>query len=310
MRVLIDKYVPFLEGLLDGYAEVSYIEPEQFTPETVRYADALIIRTRTHCSPDLLKGSKVQLIATATIGTDHIDLDYCRTHNIRVVSCPGCNAQAVCDYIEEALIETVPQFEQPYGQLSIGIVGAGNVGKKVIRMARDHGLRTVVSDPPLNLTGDVTECDIITFHTPLTREGQYPTWHLCDERFLARCKPGALIINAARGGVVDERALLCSGHPFVIDTWENEPHINRELLDRALLASYHIAGYSIAGKRTASRLCAKALCEHFGWPVVKLPKLSGLPHGDNEPGWLRRISDSLKANPTQFEQLRKDYKLR
>lgn len=325
MRILIDKYVPFLQGVFDGFAEVLFLEPEQFTPDTVKDADALIIRTRTRCTPDLLRGSRVQLIATATIGTDHINLDFCRARNIRVVSCPGCNAQAVCNYIEEALIETVDSirpldpkesvkllrsFEQRTDQMSIGIVGAGHVGMKVIRMARNHGLRVVVSDPPLNLVGDVTACDIITFHIPLTRNSKYPTYHLCDERFLSRCKPGALIINAARGGVVDEQALLRSGHPFILDTWEGEPNINREVLNRALLASFHIAGYSVVGKRNASRMCAKAVCENFGWPVVKLPKLSSLPHGDNEPGWLRRISDSLKANPARFEQLRKDYKLR
>ncbi len=307
MRVLIDKYVPFLQGVLDRHADVCYLEPEQFTPESVREADALIIRTRTRCYPDLLKGSRVQFIATATIGTDHIDLDYCRAHNIQVVSCPGCNAKAVCDYIEEALLEVV---RGNFDQLSIGIVGLGHVGKRVYRMARSHGLRVVVSDPPLNLVGDVTECDIITFHTPLTRKGDHPTWHLCNEKFLSRCKSGALIINAARGGVIDERALLKSGHPFIIDTWEGEPNINRGVLERALLASYHIAGYSIGGKRNASRECLKALCEHFDLPKLKVNKEPDDGRGDKEPGWIDRISRQLKAHPEAFEQLRKEYRLR
>lgn len=325
MRVLIDKYVPFLQGVLDRYADVAYLEPEQFTTEAVRDADAMIIRTRTHCYPDLLKGSKVQFIATATIGTDHIDLDYCHAHGIEVVSCPGCNSKAVCDYIEEALIEVVPgiqpldpdkpvrllrSLERYDDRLSIGIVGLGHVGMRVYRMARDHGLRVVVNDPPLNLNGDVTECDIITFHTPLTRKGDYPTWHLCDEKFLSRCKPGALIINAARGGVVDEKALLKSGHPFIIDTWEGEPNINRGVLECAVLASYHIAGYSVSGKRNASRQCLKALCEHFGLPKLKVKKEPDFVRGDKEPGWLSRITEQLKAKPEAFEQLRKEYKLR
>ena len=307
MRILIDRYVPFLQGVLDEQAEVCMLEPEQFTPEAVKDADALIIRTRTRCNADLLKGSRVQFIATATIGTDHIDLDYCRAQGIEVVSCPGCNASAVCDYIEEALTEAVGQLTD---RLSIGIVGAGHVGKKVLRMARDHGMRVMVNDPPLNLVGDVTECDIITFHTPLTRKGDYPTWHLCDERFLSRCKPGALIINAARGGAIDERALLGSGHPFIIDTWEGEPNINPAVLERALLATYHIAGYSIAGKRKASHTCLEALCIHFGLPRLKLSKKEQFEPGDNAPGWISRITAQLKANPKGFEQLRKEYKLR
>lgn len=325
MKILIDKYVPFLHGVLDRYADVSYLEPEQITKDAVRDADAFIIRTRTRCFPDLLKGSRVQFIATATIGTDHIDLDYCRAHNIEVISCPGCNAKAVCDYIEEALIEIVPgitpldpdkpirllrSFERRYDQLAIGIVGLGHVGMKVYKMARNHGLRVVVNDPPLHLMGDVTECDIITFHTPLTRTGDYPTWHLCDEKFLSRCKPNALIINAARGGIVDEQALLKRGNPFIIDTWEGEPRINHAVVKEALLASYHIAGYSIGGKRNASRQCLKALCEHFGLPKLKVKKEHELGRGDKDPGWLRRISEQLKANPEAFEQLRKEYKLR
>lgn len=307
MRILIDRYVPFLQGVLDELAEVVMLEPEQFTPARVKDADALIVRTRTRCSATLLDGSRVQFIATATIGTDHIDLDYCQQHGIRVVSCPGCNAKAVCDYIEEALIEVV---KGSFDKLSIGVVGLGNVGKRVYRMARSHGMRVVINDPLLKYDGDVTQCDIITFHTPLTYGGEHPTWHMCDEDFLSRCNPDALIINAARGGVVDEQALLRSGHPFIIDTWEGEPKINRDVLENALLASYHIAGYSVAGKRNASRTCLEALCEHFKFHQLPLNKKEITEHGDSEPGWLKRITAQLKANPGDFEQLRKEYKLR
>lgn len=325
MRILIDTYVPLLHGVLDRYAEVCFLEPEQFTPAMVRDADALIIRTRTRCDAALLDGSRVQFIATATIGTDHIDQAYCQSRGIKVVSCPGCNAKAVCDYVEEALMETFEQIqpvdpekparhllvlERPSDQLSIGIVGVGHVGKKVFKMAREHGLHIVINDPPLGYNGDVTSCDIITFHTPLTRTGKCPTYHLCDAKFLSRCKPGALIINAARGGVVDEQALINSNHPFILDTWEGEPNINPQVLDKALLASFHIAGYSIAGKRNASRMCLNALCEHFGLPKLKLEKAHAIERGDKQPGWLKRVSDSLKANPQAFEQLRQEYRLR
>lgn len=303
MRILIDKYIPFLQGVLDNLAQVCYIEPEQFTPEAVRDADALIIRTRTQCNRLLLDGSRVQFIATATIGTDHIDLDYCRTRNIRVVSCPGCNAQAVCDYIEETLNEVAAR------QLSIGIVGVGHVGSLVAKMAERRGMRVVLNDPPRGMTGDVTGCDVITFHTPLTRNGTYPTYHLCDGNFLSRCQPDALIINAARGGVVDEQALLDSTQRFVIDTWEGEPNISSKVLDRALLASFHIAGYSVQGKRNASQTCMDALSQHFNLPKLNISS-ECINAGDSRKGWLKRVSDQLKANPTAFEQLRKQYALR
>lgn len=303
MRILIDKYIPFLQGVLDNLAQVCYIEPEQFTPEAVRDADALIIRTRTQCNRLLLDGSRVQFIATATIGTDHIDLDYCRTRNIRVVSCPGCNAQAVCDYVEETLNEVAAR------QLSIGIVGVGHVGSLVAKMAERRGMRVVLNDPPRGMTGDVTGCDVITFHTPLTRNGTYPTYHLCDGNFLSRCQPDALIINAARGGVVDEQALLDSTQRFVIDTWEGEPNISSKVLDRALLASFHIAGYSVQGKRNASQTCMDALSQHFNLPKLNISS-ECITAGDSRKGWLKRVSDQLKANPTAFELLRKQYALR
>ncbi|MBR4521294.1 MAG: 4-phosphoerythronate dehydrogenase [Paludibacteraceae bacterium] len=303
MRILIDKYIPFLQGVLDNLAQVCYIEPEQFTPEAVRDADALIVRTRTQCNRLLLDGSRVQFIATATIGTDHIDLDYCRMRNIRVVSCPGCNAQAVCDYVEEALNEVAAR------QLSIGIVGVGHVGSLVAKMAERRGMRVVLNDPPRGMTGDVTGCDVITFHTPLTRNGTYPTYHLCDGNFLSRCQPDALIINAARGGVVDEQALLDSTQRFVIDTWEGEPNISSKVLDRALLASFHIAGYSVQGKRNASQTCMDALSQHFNLPKLNISS-ECITAGDSRKGWLKRVSDQLKANPAAFEQLRKQYALR
>ena len=317
MRVLIDKYIPFLQGVLDGFAEACMLEPEQFTPAMVRTADALIIRTRTRCDAALLEGSSVRFIATATIGTDHIDLAYCRSRGIHVMSCPGCNAQAVCDYVEEVLntLAATPEKSdctvstKPLVSQSIGIVGVGHVGSLVAAMAERRGMHVVLSDPPLGLDGDVTTCDIITFHTPLTRDGNCPTYHLCDAAFLARCKHDALIVNAARGGVVDEQALLDSGRPFVIDTWENEPHISHAVLRAAQLASCHIAGYSVEGKRNASQMCLDGITAFFSLPALRLSD-EQLPQGDNAPGWLNRLSDRLKARPDDFEQIRKAYRLR
>ena len=155
--------------------------------------------------------------------------------------------------------------------------------------------------------------DVITFHTPLTRTGTYRTYHLCDAAFLSHCRPRTLIINAARGGVVDEEALLQSGLPCAIDTWEGEPDLNRNLLQHAWLASYHIAGYSLEGKINASQMVLDAFCRFFQRKACIIDKKAVTLHahlGDSEPGWLLRITEQLKAQPEAFERLRKAYPLR
>ena len=326
MRVVIDRGIPFLDGVLEPYAQVSYLPPDAITPDAVRDADALIVRTRTKINKGLLEGSKVRFVATATIGYDHIDQDYCREVGIYWTSCPGCNAQAVCDYVEEVIASSLkPQSGCTIDSLpvTVGVVGYGHVGKLVANMAECRGYRVLLSDPPLGIGISLKEmapqCDVLTFHTPLTRDGKYPTYHLCDADILRLCKPDALIINAARGGVIDEQALLAhlSVSPLkgergglAIDCWEGEPEINTMLLQRVDLASFHIAGYSIQGKMRASEMCLDAFCKFFSLPILSINKKVVPLHGDSESGWLKRISDQLKAHPEQFEQLRKNYPLR
>ena len=324
MRIVVDKGIPFLEGVLDSVAEVRFLSPEEINDSSVCDADALFVRTRTQINKELLSGSKVRFVATATIGFDHIDQDYCREEGIHWVSCPGCNAQAVCDYIEEAIasFNSSPFRGRSGGDFTIGIVGYGNVGKLVAQMAYRHGYRVLLSDPPLGIGLSLQEiapqCDVLTFHTPLTHDGEYPTYHLCNADILRLCKPDALIINAARGGVIDEQALhstLNIQHSTfnikaAIDCWEDEPNINTALLEKVNLASFHIAGYSIEGKMRASEMCLRAFCEFFSLPILSINKKVVPLQGDSAPGWLCRISDQLKAQPENFEQLRKQYKLR
>ena len=318
MRIIVDAHIPFVVEAVQRnwlHTEVLALEPEEINSSSVRDADVLIIRTRTKVNEALLAGSSVRLVCTATIGYDHIDRAYCEQHGVRWVSCPGCNAQAVCDYIEEA-IETIhnSQFTIHNYQLSLGVVGVGHVGSLVAQMAERKGFKVLLNDPPkgigVSLDEIARQCDIITFHTPLDNT----TYHLCDAAFLAQCKPGALIINAARGGVVDEEALLQSGHPFILDTWENEPDIRTDVLEKALLASMHIAGYSVQGKRNASQMCLDAVAEQFGLPKIDISQYpyaaAGTKKGDSEHGWLLRISRELKNHPTDFESLRKVYPLR
>ena len=310
MRIVCDAHIPFLlEAVQKAWPQVEIIplKPEEIDASAVKDANVLVVRTRTKVNETLLADSNVQLVCTATIGYDHIDTAYCESQGIRWMSCPGCNAQAVCDYIEEVLQETQAQG-------TIGIVGVGHVGSLVAKMAERRGMKVLLNDPPkgigVSLDFIAQNSDIITFHVPLDKT----TYHLCDDTFLNKCKPDAFIINAARGGVVDEQALLRSGHPFILDTWENEPNIHPEILAKALLASMHIAGYSVVGKRNASQMCLNAIAELFNLQKIDISKSRGLDiskqKGDTAPGWISRISDQLKADPTAFEALRKAYPLR
>ena len=315
-QVIIDKGIPFLEGVFPPEIDVHYLSPEQITPEAVRCADALFVRTRTQINEALLHGSNIRFVATATIGFDHIDQDYCRRAGIHWVSCPGCNAQAVCDYVEEV----ISSIKLDENALTIGIVGYGHVGQLVAQMAQRRGYKVLLSDPPLGIGLSLEQltplCDVLTFHTPLTHDGEHPTYHLCDANILRLCKPNTLIINAARGGVIDEQALLSqlsslnSQLSTAIDCWEGEPNLNQELLKKVDLASYHIAGYSIQGKMNASEMCLRAFCEFFSLPILSINKKAVPLQGDSEPGWIKRISAQLKAAPEHFEQLRKAYPLR
>ena len=327
MKIVCDRHIPFLvEAVHNAWSGVYIcpLKPEEIDAAAVKDADVLIVRTRTKVNEALLSGSRVRLVCTATIGFDHIDTVWCEAHGIRWMSCPGCNAQAVCDYIEEALNEifnlqsSISNLQSP----TIGIIGVGHVGSLVAKMAERKGYKVLLNDPPkgigVSLDDIARNCDIITFHVPLISSPLYGgieggfTYHMCDEAFLSKCKPGALIINAARGGVVDEQALLRSGHPFILDTWENEPDINPDVMAKAELASMHIAGYSVEGKRNASQMCLDEIAEFFGLPKIfnLQSSIFNIEKGDSAPGWISRISSQLKANPTDFEALRKSYPLR
>ncbi len=318
MLIITDAHIPFLvEAVRREWPEVDIcpLKPEQIDAEAVRHADVLVVRTRTQVNKSLLSGSQVRLVCTATIGFDHIDTEFCDRQGIRWISCPGCNAQAVCDYVEEAIEEIKNEkLKIKNSSLTLGVVGVGHVGSLVAQMAERKGLKVLLNDPPKGIGVSLDEIaqnsDIITFHTPLDKS----TYHLCDETFLQQCKQGALIINAARGGIVNEQALLSSGHPYILDTWENEPDINAEVLAKAQLASMHIAGYSVEGKRNASQMCLDEIADLFHLKRIDISTSRDLDiskkKGDSAPGWISRISSQLKSHPTGFESLRKSYPLR
>ena len=242
MTIIIDNHIPHIQGLIEPYAEVLYLEPGDITREVVREADALVVRTRTRCNADLLDGSRVRFIGSATIGTDHIDLDYCAQHGITVRNAPGCNAPAVAQWVFCAINAWMRHrgIATPSG-LTLGIVGVGHVGSIVARWAQQLGYRIMLNDPPLAEDGTAPlplhmphcslrdlqrECDIITFHTPLTSDGKHPTWHLCNESFvqgLERCK---LIVNAAQPGFTRQGLCRHPTHRWLQPPGQNARHIN------------------------------------------------------------------------------------
>ena len=327
MKVIIDSHIPHIQGLIEPYAQVEYLEPDGITHETVKDADTLIIRTRTRCNADLLDKSSVRFIGSATIGTDHIDLDYCAAHGITVRNAPGCNAPAVAQWVFCAIAAWMRQRGiTTTDGITLGVVGVGHIGSIVARWGKQLGLNILLNDPPReNRDGsfDVIfspleqlqrQCDIITFHTPLTRDGQWPTWHLCDQAFLdglTRCR---LLLNAARGPIADNDALLGWQGDIALDCWENEPDISPALLEKAIVATPHIAGYSLQGKQRGTAMMLVALNEHFGWNIP-IPMIAAPATGATRVT-LKGIAASydimtdtarLKTSPTTFETQRNNY---
>lgn len=325
--IAVDSDIPFLCGRLEPFCRVKYLHQSEFNPATVADADAMMIRTRTRCDRRLLSGSNVKMIATATIGMDQFDLPACREMGIKVCNAPGCNAPGVAQYVWSV----ISRLGVPEGS-TVGIVGVGNVGSIVAEWGRLFGYRILTSDPPAFAAGknlpeetDLStlcrESDVVTLHTPMTRDGLHPTYHLISHKELSEMRPGALLINAARGPVTDTKALkqaiASRGIRAAIDCWEGEPQIDLELLKMADVATYHIAGYSTEGKQRATRMALQAIASFFGFE----PDVSGLApdYKPNPNLTLERVAESfdpfpvmkeLLADPEAFDTLRADYKYR
>ncbi len=281
MKIVADKNIPFVEACVGYLGEVDLLEGREITAQKVKDADALLVRSVTQVNETLLKGSRVRFVATATIGFEHIDRAYLDDQGIGFSSAPGSNANSVAEYIVAALLEIGHQEHIGLEGASIGIVGVGNVGSRVAAKCEALGMTVVRHDPPLaRQTGDlqyepigaVFDCDFVTLHTPLTREGQDPTYHLADAPFFAALKPGAVFLNTARGSVMESstlRVAMSTGQlgGVCLDVWENEPTIDPDLLGEVDLASPHIAGYSFDGKVAGMVMIYQALCQRFNLPV-------------------------------------------
>lgn len=326
LTIAIDSDIPYIRGRMEPFARVKYLSQDEFSPESVRDADALIIRTRTRCNHNLLDSSRVKFIATATIGTDQIAADDCRELGIEWTNSPGCNAPAVSQYVWNSLLRLGLK-----PGMTLGIIGCGNVGRIVREWGERLGYTILVNDPPraeregesgfTPLDDLLRSSDAVTIHTPYTRTGPHSTHHLMGEREFSLMRPGAVYVNAARGPVNDTAALIKAidrlNLSTAIDVWEGEPVINRDLLNRADIATFHIAGYSIEGKQRATAMVCDAVGRHFGFS----PDLSGLASPYSPPEILtpQRIINSfnpyplmelLIKNPENFDRIRAEYKFR
>ena len=339
MKIVADDKIPYIKGVLEPYAEVVYLPGEKISALCVKDADALLVRTRTKCDAGLLCGSSVRFIGTATIGTDHIDTLWCNANGIEVASAPGSNAGGVLQWIAAALKLICFAKGMAPEQLTLGVIGVGNVGSLVRSYALSWGFRVLCSDPPrerseglgckdgfVPLPEIIGAADIITFHIPLAHDGPYSTYALGSEYFLARTKKGTVIINTSRGGVVDEQALKIrikegSAAAFT-DTWVGEPDIDRELMELSYIATPHIAGYSAQGKANASSMVIRSLAAFFRLPITdwypsEVPVVLRRDIGWNEMTTtidryfdMAAQSDKLKMEPSRFEEIRKNYDFR
>jgi len=290
LRIVVDKNIPLATAAFEGLGDVVLVDTTEFSCNAVKDADILVIRSETTVDRRLLEGSRVKFVGTATIGTDHIDTSYLETQGIGFASAPGCNANSVKEYVLAALLALGARKGFSLAGRTLGVVGVGNIGSRVVRMAADLGMTVLQNDPPLFREtrnprfvplDDLMRADIITLHVPLTRTGTDATYRLFDRSRIAAMKRGSILINTARGGVVDTGALksvLASGDlaAAVLDVWDGEPSIDVDLLSHVSLGTSHIAGYSLDGKVNAVKTVREAVCRFLAnesaWdPASELP---------------------------------------
>ncbi|MBM4047407.1 MAG: 4-phosphoerythronate dehydrogenase PdxB [Planctomycetes bacterium] len=278
MKIVADENIPLVKDAFSGLGDARLVRGRDLNAEVVRDAELLLVRSVTKVNARLLDGSKVRFVATATIGTDHVDLPYLRQRGIAFASAPGSNANSVGEYVVAALLALAKRGGFRLGGKTLGVVGVGNVGRKVVQKAQALGMTVLQNDPPLQRqTGDprfvpldaLFNADAITVHVPLARTGPDATYHLVNADFLKRMKSGSVFLNSSRGEVVDEPSLsqaLVSGHlsAAVLDVWKGEPSIDVSLLATVALGTPHIAGYSFNGKINGTVMIYRAACEFLG----------------------------------------------
>lgn len=345
MKIIIDDKIPYIRGAFEDVAEVIYLPGSKTTAEIAKNADAIVTRTRTICNEKLLAGSSVKFIATATIGYDHIDTDYCDAAGIKWTNAPGCNSKSVEQYIASTLMVLAETKKLQLKDLCIGIVGVGNVGSKVAKICEIFGMKVLLNDPPreraegpekfVSLETVKNEADIISLHVPLNTKGEDATFHMGDESFFSALKKKPVLINSCRGEVIKtdavKKALKTKQiSAFVCDCWENEPDLDLELLGMTEIATPHIAGYSKDGKAKGTLMSVQAISDFFdlglnNWQPsgVELPtnpiiEIDGEGMSEQEifskailhTYDIRHDDKLLRLSPEHFEQQRGDYPTR
>jgi erythronate-4-phosphate dehydrogenase len=341
MKFIIDDKIPYINGILEQFGEVRYISGKSICRNDVKDADALIIRTRTKVNRELLEGSKIRFVATATIGFDHIDRNYLKEAGIQWTSCPGCNSESVGQYLTSTLVELSERHSIDLNGKTMGIIGVGNVGSKIKVKAEALGMNVILNDPPRADTEGpegfseldylIENSDFITTHVPLFRDGEYKTLHLVDESFLQKMKDNAFIVNTSRGEVINNSMLrealksqVIKG--AVLDVWENEPEIDLELLNLVDIGTSHIAGYSADGKSNGTSMSIQAISKFFNlnvddWfpnnvpmpePVINVTKegFEGVKETVRKTFDILTDVTPLKDDPSSFEYNRGNYQLR
>ncbi len=338
-KIIIDRDIPFIRGVLDDYAQVHYHPGKAISHNTIKDADGLIIRTRTKCNKSLLAGSSVKFVASATTGKDHVDEAFCEDAEIRFAHAPGCNAGSVKQYVAAALSVILKKMSVSAEKLTVGIIGAGQIGSRVSKMGKELGFRVLINDPPrernegsagfCSMTEVLEESDIVTVHVPLSRQGQDATYHMIDDDFLKKMKRGSFLLNTSRGPVADTAALkkYADRLHYVMDVWENEPDIDLDLLKNAFLATPHVAGYSIDGKANASKTVIREAADFFDFPLKNWePEMPQPVHEKIDGNDLATMCDvydvilqtydireddqKLRKQPASFEDLRNGYPVR
>ncbi len=307
IKIVADENIPFLKGVLEPFANIEYYSGREINREKIINSDALIVRTRTNCNRKLLHNTSVKIITTATIGFDHIDTNYCLENGIKWSNAPGCNSSAVMQYVISAIVAIAEKNDLNLEQMTLGVIGVGNVGKKVVKAAKSLGLKVLQNDPPrARIEGDKEFCsiediknnaDIISFHVPLNYSGSDKTFHIADEKFFNELKKKPIIINSSRGEVIKTSALKRAIknkllRNVVLDVWENEPNIDIELLNLVDIATPHIAGYSIEGKANGTVACVKNINKFFNFGLNQNWYPQNLP----EPLNLREIKFDTKID--------------
>ncbi|HDG1681506.1 TPA: 4-phosphoerythronate dehydrogenase PdxB [Kluyvera ascorbata] len=343
MKILVDENMPYARELFSRLGEVRAVPGRPIPTDALTDADALMVRSVTKVNEALLGDKAIKFVGTATAGTDHVDQSWLTQAGIGFSAAPGCNAIAVVEYVFSALLMLAERDGFALADRTVGIVGVGNVGGRLQKRLEALGIKTLLCDPPRADNGDegdfrsldelVAEADVITFHTPLYKEGQYKSLHLADEALIRRLKPGTILINACRGPVVDNAALLkCleegQNLSVVLDVWEPEPDLNLALLDKVDLGTSHIAGYTLEGKARGTTQVFEAYSQFIGQPQdVALSTLLPAPefgrislHGSLDQPTLKRLVHlvydvrrddaplrKVAGIPGEFDKLRKNY---